>query len=47
MQSILLTDFSAAYIERDSTYSSVQGSPLYMAPERFEENVPSSKSDLW
>ena len=47
MQSILLTDFGGAYYFKDSTYSSVHGSKLYMAPERFEENIPSSKSDLW
>ena len=47
LQSILLTDFGGAYFQRDSTYSTVPCTLVYMAPERFGENLPSSKSDLW
>ena len=47
-ESILLADFGSAYVLRDSSYSTVAGSMLYMAPERFSErNIPSPQSDLW
>ena len=47
MESILLTDFGSAFSQRDDTYTHVQGTALYKAPERYTKDVPSSKSDLW